>query len=223
MMSSEASRSASPVAVRQRLLHASRNNPTAFITGKTELASEASYPPSNWCHLTGCSFEVWYFEVHLGGSSLESASQQLPPGRPHLRAARHLLCRQLNAAGAAVAWPRPGLLCVHLLVPQEPEQPGSTWSHWLVKSHLNGELADAAKALLREAPKGFDTLEVEHLSAPVPDVWVDATEEVMDLGLELTGASLQEASISKSMMGGFIWNHGLQTSNLTENCWKERV
>ena len=25
-----------------------------------------------------------------------------------------------------------------------------------------------AKALLREAPKGFDTLEVEHLSAPVP-------------------------------------------------------
>ena len=56
-------------------------NLEAFITGKTELASEASYPPSNWCHLTGCSFEVWYFEVHLGGSSLESASQQLPPGR----------------------------------------------------------------------------------------------------------------------------------------------
>lgn len=56
-------------------------NLEAFITGKTELESEASYPPSNWCHLTGCSFEVWYFEVHLGGSSLESASQQLPPGR----------------------------------------------------------------------------------------------------------------------------------------------
>lgn len=39
----------------------------------------------------------------------------------------------------------------------------------------------------------------------------------------LWGFCLCEASISKSMMGGFIWNHGLQTSNLAENCWKERV
>ncbi|CAL1168460.1 unnamed protein product [Cladocopium goreaui] len=173
------------VAVRQRLLHASRNNAT-----------------------------VWYFEVHLGGSSLEQAAQQLPPGRPHLRAARQLLCQRLNVAGASLAWPRPGLLGVHLLVQEDsPETPaGSTWSHWLVRSHLRGDLADAAKALLRTAPKGFDTLEVENVTAPSPvkDFWVDASEEVLDLGLELTGASLQEASISKSVTNGFIWNHGLQ-------------
>ncbi|CAK9077994.1 Uncharacterized protein SCF082_LOCUS37357, partial [Durusdinium trenchii] len=183
----EAPRSRSPAGVRQRLLQASRSNST-----------------------------VWYFEVHLGGA-LESVAQQLPPGRPHLRAARECFCELLNAAGAAVAWPRPGLLCVHLLVPEETEtSEGSSWSHWLVKCHLRGDLAVAAKASLRTAPKGFDSLEVEHVSTPLPvkDFWLDASETVNDLGVELSGAALQEAAISKSVMGGFVWSHGLQTRDL---------
>eukprot|EP00913_Durusdinium_trenchii_P009640 g9058.t1 len=38
----------------------------------------------------------------------------------------------------------------------------------LVKCHLRGDLAVAAKASLRTAPKGFDSLEVEHVSTPLP-------------------------------------------------------
>ncbi|CAJ1454214.1 unnamed protein product, partial [Effrenium voratum] len=73
----------------------------------------------------------------------------------------------------------PGLLCVHLVVSQQVSS-GSAWSHWLVRSHLQGDLADAVKsAVQRSAPRGYDALDVEHVSTPLPleDVWLEAAEE----------------------------------------------
>ena len=122
-----------------------------------------------------------------------------------------------------------------MLVPEEAAGPacekkaaarrGSAWSHWsgprerrarawdtrLVKAHLRGDLAEAAQVALTTAPRGFDRLEVEQVTSPVPlqSFWLDA--QVPDLGLELTGAALQEASVSKSVIGGFAWTQGLQT------------
>ena len=71
-----------------------------------------------------------------------------------------------------------------------------------------------AKVALTTAPRGFDRLEVELVTSPVPlqSFWLDV--DVADLGLELTGASLQEALVSKSVIGGFAWTKGLQTQDV---------
>ena len=47
---------------------------------------------------------------------------------------------------------------------------GKAWGPWIYQfpPSIKYNFPSKAKALLREAPKGFDTLEVEHLSAPVP-------------------------------------------------------
>ncbi|CAE6949430.1 unnamed protein product, partial [Symbiodinium sp. CCMP2456] len=159
----------------------------------------------------GCA--VWYFEVKLGGPRAGEVAKQLPPGRPHLRAVRLSLCERLDrAAGASVAWPRPGLLCVYLAVAQ-----GSSSSHWLAGAHGDGSLAEAVKgSLLRSAPRGYEVLEIESLSPPlvVKDFWVNVPEDVLDLGVELSGAPLHEASIVRAFLGGLVWGHGLQARDL---------
>ncbi|OLP95115.1 hypothetical protein AK812_SmicGene22807 [Symbiodinium microadriaticum] len=140
----------------------------------------------------GCA--VWYFEVKLGGPRAGEVAKQLPPGRPHLRAVRLSLCERLDrAAGASVAWPR------------------------LAGTHGDGSLAEAVKgSLLRSAPRGYEVLEIESLSPPlaVKDFWVNVPEDVLDLGVELSGAPLHEASIVRAFLGGLVWGHGLQARDL---------
>ncbi|CAE7599790.1 unnamed protein product [Symbiodinium natans] len=167
-------------------------------------------------HLNRHAEGVWYFEVKLGGSRAGEVAKQLPPGRPHLRAVRLCLCEHLDrAAGASVAWPRPGLLCVYLALATSHGTSSAT--HWLLQAHEDGSLADAVKgSLLRSAPRGYEVLEIESLSLPlvVKDFWVNVAEDVLDLGVELSGAPLHEASIVRAFLGGLVWGHGLQARDL---------